>query len=522
LADPQKYQRDYSYTAFQSSVGNNSFPGTQLDNEFEEVEQSIGQVIDALKDVRRSDGKLQTGSVSIESLSDEVKARIASFASETIYTARDEAVDAAEAAEEAEEAAAAASNCVRFDAAQTLTDAQKVQGAANLGRRERLTAARTYYVRPNGNDANDGLANTAGGAFATIQKAYDTIIQKLDLNGFPVTIKLADGTYTQGLWARGMAPGHVNSQSITIQGNDASPQNVIIAPPAGNAIEVGDSTGAPAHLYLRYLELRAPGAGNANGLETHANAAVIFQGVRFGACGFAHIYTHTGGHIRCDGGTSYTVCGSATYHVFANENARLILHGIYVIYEKPVTFGCNFYAGGGAFLQLDGNTWVNPSFVTGARFMADVGGMIITGSTSLTYLPGSVEGIETGGFYDAFVGGWRSFTPVFTVASGALNATPTINVAKYKRRDKTVTLQLDFTVTAPGAAAGYLTVSLPFPAVSGLTAAPAVAINGVTTKPLNCLLCHVNTTTLTLWSAGGGFPAVAGDRISVSVTYEMA
>jgi hypothetical protein len=68
LADPQKYQRGYSYTAFQQSLGSNTFPGTRLDNEFEEVEQSIAQAVEAIKDVRRSDGALKNGIVTRESL----------------------------------------------------------------------------------------------------------------------------------------------------------------------------------------------------------------------------------------------------------------------------------------------------------------------------------------------------------------------------------------------------------------------------------------------------------------------
>ena len=38
-------------------------PGPCLDNELENVQRSVGQTIDALKDVRRSDGKLSSGVV---------------------------------------------------------------------------------------------------------------------------------------------------------------------------------------------------------------------------------------------------------------------------------------------------------------------------------------------------------------------------------------------------------------------------------------------------------------------------
>src|SRR5262249_34509389 len=58
--------------------------------------------------------------------------------------------------------------------------------------RPRLTGNTTYYVRTDGNDGNDGLTNTAGGAFLTVQAAFNKLMA-VDCNGYPVTIQAADG-----------------------------------------------------------------------------------------------------------------------------------------------------------------------------------------------------------------------------------------------------------------------------------------------------------------------------------------
>jgi hypothetical protein len=99
--------------------------------------------------------------------------------------------------------------------------------AAPLQAREELTGNRTYYVATTGSDANDGLS--VGSPFLTVQKCWDTIVETLDLKGHGAKCQLADGTYAQEcLHLTGQPPGYRSGLSITIEGNDADPDAVVL------------------------------------------------------------------------------------------------------------------------------------------------------------------------------------------------------------------------------------------------------------------------------------------------------
>ncbi|HYE12254.1 MAG TPA: hypothetical protein VEF53_18950 [Patescibacteria group bacterium] len=73
--------------------------------------------------------------------------------------------------------------------------------------------AATYYVRADGNDENDGLTNTAGGAFATIQHAINILPKMLPHD---VIIRCAAGTYDEVV----TISGFFGNGSIGIIGNE--------------------------------------------------------------------------------------------------------------------------------------------------------------------------------------------------------------------------------------------------------------------------------------------------------------
>ena len=69
MAVPTKYNPSYSYTGFESDNPASPKPGAQLDNDFADISQSLDETIDALSEIRRSDGALANGVVTPDSLS---------------------------------------------------------------------------------------------------------------------------------------------------------------------------------------------------------------------------------------------------------------------------------------------------------------------------------------------------------------------------------------------------------------------------------------------------------------------
>lgn len=92
-----------------------------------------------------------------------------------------------------------------------------------------LTAPRSYYVNASaGSDSNDGL--TTGAAFASIQKAVTTA-NTFNLNGYTITINVADGAY-----GRVVLPPVNGSGAINLIGNTGTPYNCVLTSSAGSAV----------------------------------------------------------------------------------------------------------------------------------------------------------------------------------------------------------------------------------------------------------------------------------------------
>jgi hypothetical protein len=165
------------------------------------------------------------------------------------------------------------------------------------GLREVLEASRTYYVRTDGSDSNTGLADTAGGAFLTIQKAVD-VVSALDHGNdasIQVTIQIADGTYTENVLCGDLIncsqdldttayPNSTFWHAVLVRGDPAAPGDVIINGAAGNAVTC---QGVNCNWRFDGVTFKSTGA---NGIEIDHGAKIVCGTVNYTTTGTSAAY----------------------------------------------------------------------------------------------------------------------------------------------------------------------------------------------------------------------------------------
>jgi hypothetical protein len=171
--------------------------------------------------------------------------------------------------------------------------------------RERLTGNRTYYVRGDGNDANNGLTNTSGGAFATLARAFTIIQSNLDLGGYTVTIQKDSGTHTGGLTIGAWTGG--GSLVVDLGGGTVSTTSASAFTTLGNlgggvTIQNGTLQTTTSGQCIAHLGVGSLGFGS---------------GLILGACAGYHIQVANPGSVFSTV-QGYTVSGGALAHYILN------------------------------------------------------------------------------------------------------------------------------------------------------------------------------------------------------------
>lgn len=187
---------------------------------------------------------------------------------------------------------------------------------ATSGGREVLTANRTYYIRTDGNDSNNGLLNTIGGAFATINRFFDEL-NKIDLSGFAVTGQIGDGVYA--VTSSIQVKGDNGNGEITLQGNPTTPSNVTIQ--SVNNINLFQKTGIGT-IEINGIKVQSTGSTPDFVCFNVSNGILKYKNIEFGATttgsfsagNNAHFYVTNRGGIMATGNS--TITGDAGYHIF--------------------------------------------------------------------------------------------------------------------------------------------------------------------------------------------------------------
>ncbi len=277
--------------------------------------------------------------------------------------------------------------------ATTVQDAiDEVAAGGGGGLREVLTVARTYYVRSDGDDGNDGLTNDSGGALATLQEAYDRILM-LDCAGYDVTIKIGNtATLTAGLNASKAPLGG----NVIIEGDTSTPANTIISTTGVDCIQAS----CPVTITVQYLELRTTSSGLGLGARGGGALLQVGTGVRFGACATGHMGALPTSNINSAvANVAYTMSGNAPYH-YGCLGGAMNFNNPQITLEGTPAFSFSFaysdIAGQMSIFSLD----VVSGSATGKRYTASLNGVIKTFGGGASYFPGDSAGsMATGGQY---------------------------------------------------------------------------------------------------------------------------
>lgn len=259
------------------------------------------------------------------------------------------------------------------------------------GGRDKLTADRDYYVRTDGNDANDGLSDSAAGAFATIQKAVD-VVSALDLSIYTATIHVGAGTYDEAITIN--AP-LIGGAGAVIVGDTGTPSNVVL------------DAAAPGPTFNAAIEVLVDG-WTISGLRFQSTSGYYYYGVHANACGVTIDNCEfgpgfSGYDVRGDLGASISLTGSIVYTSGSHACALGASQGTNIVKASADTITCSgtpSFSNAFAFAYLISSIRLTGSNVTGAATGKKYN---VTYNSVLIYqggasnLPGDVAGVTGSG-----------------------------------------------------------------------------------------------------------------------------
>lgn len=294
-----------------------------------------------------------------------------------------------------------------------VTNAFNSLPSAPVPPKTRITAPLNLYVSTTGNDANDGL--TVSTAFRTVQKAWNVILYNYDLNGYQVTVQIADGSYT-GAVCSGCPVGAALIANLTTQpynfgSSYGCPSPVKFTSSSGNAsrciISTSNTSGFLASFgaQIDVVNITLTASGAAQGANTNGTALIAQTGgyigaynCVFGQCGNSHMEAY-GGLI---GVANNTISGGASCCMYATRQGHINANYMTLTLQNSPQFGWAFATAEHNGLIEIGACTFNGS-ARGSRYAAQLGGLVLgQGNSDPNYLPGDAAGNADGSTFGVY------------------------------------------------------------------------------------------------------------------------
>jgi hypothetical protein len=260
--------------------------------------------------------------------------------------------------------------------------------ATDLRARELLTANRTYYVRTDGSDSNNGLSNTSGGAFLTIQKAIN-VVAALDISIYNVTIQVGSGTYTGAVIVNGP---FVGLGTVSLVGDTTTPTNVVISTTSTDCITSQNN----CVLSVGGFKLTTTTSGSC--LTASANGTIYITGaMNFGSTptNSPQISASNGGKVF-NFAANITISGGSFAHAYAQQLGGIVYAGITVTVSGTPTFSYAFAAANNVgFFRSASVTYAGSAI--GPRYNASANSVVQTDGAGASALPGNAAGSTSSG-----------------------------------------------------------------------------------------------------------------------------
>lgn len=254
--------------------------------------------------------------------------------------------------------------------------------------REMIPNDRTYFVRTDGNNVNNGFTDSPQGAFQTFQRAAD-VVAVLDFGGKMVTIQHGTEGGVKTFNESISVPALTGGGGLKFSGS-STPGNTIIAGTGGECFRLNST-----HAEVTFSNITLTNNGSVLIIVVGNSTLSFGNGVRLGPASFAHIYIHDNQALGYLLSINYTIFGSAPCHIFVNGGMLFLEYSHEEIVGTP-SFWLFLGVINGGRIQCIANTFSGS--IAGPPFGVWANGVINTFGGGIGILPGAGTGyISSGG-----------------------------------------------------------------------------------------------------------------------------